>query len=127
MMKFILISMLFFMTANATDFSGVYYRNGATIEIVNKKSVMNNYGGHEGDIEFYFKSGSCEFSWDDYKRNIQGNKIIVTDDQGYGPMKYVAIKFTKNGLNVEMTEKMVTDYQCYSGTEKTLSGAYKKK
>ena len=36
----VMMSMFFLITANATDFSGVYYKNGATIEIVNKKSVI---------------------------------------------------------------------------------------
>lgn len=120
-MKKIALIVLSIITVNASSLSGLYNNNnGASIEVTEQK----NRGS--GDIQFIIKKDQCNFEMVEFKSNIHKNKLVSTDDQGYGLMRMATFKFSKNTMVVDFSHKLVDDYGC-SNDLQSLNGYYTKR
>jgi len=118
-MKKVVLALVLTVVANASSLSGVYHNaRGATIEITEMK---------DDDIQLSIQKGYCNFQMNESKFNIHKNKLVSTDDQGYGPMRMVTFIFTKNGFSADFTLKLVTDFGCSEDIIPFLNGKYTKK
>lgn len=124
-MKKIALILLLIMVANASNLSGVYYnKKGALMEITEKKDSDGS-----GDIQFFIRKGQCDVRWSYFKSEIRKNKLIYTDDQGYGPLHMARLTFSKNSVDVDLSDKLMQDqdYSKCSSMLPAINGKYIKK
>jgi hypothetical protein len=121
-MKKIILCSILIITAQAVGFKydGIYHSRDSTITIKEKKTEY-------GDVVVTTIRGNCNLEANVNKREIKKNRLIYTEDIGYGPLVYLDLKFKGNVIDAEFSDKYIADSGCGDDNGKKFSGKYIKK